>query len=116
MICLRKTVNKTRRDRIRNTDIRDTVKTRPCLEYIDQQRIKWFGHLVRMQQDQPAAHAYNKLCQRYRNTGKPRKRWIDCVKETCHRHGIQIGEANNMAKERKLHLPTTLRGTSGRIN
>ena len=48
MKCLRKAVNKTRRDKIRNKAIRDMVGTKPILEQIEHQRIKWFGHLMGM--------------------------------------------------------------------
>ena len=45
MRCLRRAVNKTRRDMIRNEHIREMVGTTPAHHYIQQQRIKWFGQL-----------------------------------------------------------------------
>ena len=41
MRCLRKTLNITRRDRIRNDIVREQVGTTPCLKFIEKQRIKW---------------------------------------------------------------------------
>jgi hypothetical protein len=38
MRCLRKAVNKTRLDKVRNTDVRNTIRILPCLEFIEQQR------------------------------------------------------------------------------
>jgi hypothetical protein len=80
--CLKKAVNKTRLNKVRNIDVRNTIGILPCLEFIGQQRLKWFGHLVRMQHDQPAVQAYNTRYEGYRSKGRPRKRWIDCVSET----------------------------------
>ncbi len=48
MKCLRKAVNKTRRDKIKNEAIRGMVGTKPILDQIEHHRIKWFVHLMRM--------------------------------------------------------------------
>ena len=53
MRCLRKAANKTRRDRIRNETIRRMVGTVPVIDYINKQRIRWFGHIIRMPPQQP---------------------------------------------------------------
>jgi hypothetical protein len=60
MRCLRKAVNKTKRDQVRNEEIRKTVVTTPVINFIENQRLKWFGHLMRMNPTMPAARAYNK--------------------------------------------------------
>ena len=54
MKCLRKAVNKTRRDKIRNEVIRDMTGAKPVLQHIKQQQVKWFGHITRMPIKQPA--------------------------------------------------------------
>ena len=59
MKCLRKAVNKTRWDKIRNEVIRDTEGAKPVLQHIKQQQIKWFGHITRMPINQPALRALN---------------------------------------------------------
>ena len=46
MRCLRKAVNKTRRDMITNTKIREMVGTKSIHHHIQQQRINRFGHLT----------------------------------------------------------------------
>ena len=55
MRCLRKVVYKTRRDMIPNTKIREMVGTKSIRQHIQQQRIKWFGHLTRL----PIHHQLN---------------------------------------------------------
>jgi hypothetical protein len=42
--------------------------------------------------------------------GRPRKRWIECIAETCLKYGLTTREATLLAYDRKLHLPTTLKG------
>ena len=113
MKCLRKTLGITRRDRWRNEDVRTNVGIEPCLQYIDKQRIKWFGHLSRMTPNQPASRAYNTRYSGYKRKGRPRKRWIDGVKETLKRNNISVQTAAELAYHRKLHLPSTLNGNIG---
>ena len=48
MRCLRKVVNKTKRDLIPNTKIIEMVGTKSIHHHIQQQKIKWFGHLTRL--------------------------------------------------------------------
>ena len=61
MKCLRKAVNKTRRDKFRNEVIRDIVGAKPVLQHIRQQQIKWFGHITRMPINQPALRAQHQV-------------------------------------------------------
>ena len=48
MKCLRRILGVTRKDRIRNEEIRKRVGTTPILKYIKRQQVKWFGHVSRM--------------------------------------------------------------------
>ena len=114
MRCLRKAVNKTRRDKIRNEVIRDMVGTTPVLQHIEQQKIKWFGHLTRMSPNQPALRAYNTKHSGWRARGRPRRRWIDSVADTLRAHGMSPLQATRLAADRQLHLPATPTGISGR--
>ena len=59
MRCLRKAVNKTRRDMIPNTKIREMVGTKSIHRHIQQQRIKWFGHLTQLPKHHPAQRVHN---------------------------------------------------------
>ena len=82
MKCLRKALNKTRRDKIRNEVIRDMVGAKPLLQHIKQQQIKWFGHITRMPINQPALRAYNTKYFGWRARGRPRKLSVDREKDT----------------------------------
>ena len=108
MRCLRMALNKSIRDKIRNEDIRAMLGVKPVTYQIAQERVKWFGHLTRMQTDQPALRAYTQRYSGGKARGRPRTRWVDNLKITLNTHGISMTEANALAAERKLFLPTTL--------
>ena len=114
MRCLRRAANKTRRDMIRNEVIRDTVGTTPVLQHIDRQRTKWFGHLTRMPPEQPALRAYTTRCSGWKARGRPRRRWSDSVADTLRPHNISLIQATRLATDRRLYLPATPTGISGR--
>ena len=101
MRCLRKAANKTRRDHVRNEEIIRTVGTTPIVKYIERQRLKWFGHLMRMNPLSPAARAYNMKLETPRSRGRPRRRWIEGVTDTLRLHNITTYQATENALSRK---------------
>ena len=114
MKCLRKAVNKTRRDKIRNEVIRDMAGAKPVLQHIKQQQVKWFGHITRMPINQPALRAHNTKYSGWRARGRPRKRWSDSVADTLRTQGMSLPQATRLAADRQLCPPATPIGTSGR--
>ena len=50
-------------------------------ERIDECVLRWFGHVARMKRDRIAKRVYVEECAGSRSVGRPRKRWIDTVKE-----------------------------------
>ena len=111
MKCLRKAVNKTRRDKIRNEVIRDMAGAKPVLQHIKQ---LWFGHITRMPINQLALRAYNTKYSGWRARGRPRKRRSDSVADTLRTQGMSLLQATRLAADRQLHLPATPTGTGGR--
>lgn len=116
MRCLRRAANISIRDRVRNEDIRKIVGTTPCMNYIERQKVKWFGHLVRMHPDQLPLRAYNGRRSGTRARGRPRCRWIDNISDILGKQGLTTTEASQLAMERKLQFPTTLCSKSGTDN
>ena len=108
MKCLRKAVNKTRRDKIRNEVIRDMAGAKPVLQHIRQQQVKWFGHITRMPINQPALRAYNTMYSGWRARGRPRKRWSDSVADTLRTQGMSLLQATHLASDRQLCPPRRL--------
>ena len=114
MKCLRKAVNKTKRDKIRNEVIRDMAGAKLVLQHIKQQQVKWFGHITRMPINQPALRAYNTKYSGWRARGRPRKRWSDSVADTLKIQGMSLLQATHLAADRQLCPPATPIRTSGR--
>jgi len=110
MRCLRKAINVTRRDKMRNEDIRKIVGTTPCIQHIERQKMKWFGHLMRMEPNQLPLRTYNSRRSGFRARGRPRVQWIDNVTEILRRHRLTTASATHLAQDRKLQLPTMLHG------
>ena len=105
MKCLRKAVNKTKRDKIRNEVIRDMAGAKPVLQHIKQQQVKWFGHITRMPINQPALRAYNTKYSGWRARRRPRKRWSDSVADTLRTQGMSLLQATHLAAHRQLCPP-----------
>ena len=100
MKCLRKAVNKTRRDKIRNEVIRDMAGAKPVLQHIKQQ-IKWFRYFTRMPINQPTLRSYNAKYSGWRARGRPRKRWSDSVADT-----LRTNNNNNRIQRRNSRFLT----------
>ena len=90
------------------------VGTTPCAKYIEKQKIKWFGHDVRMQHYQLPIQALNQRRSNVRARGRPRRRWIDDIKDIVESQDMTIISATHRALDHQLFLPTTLNGKSGR--
>ena len=55
---LRRTIGVTRRNRIKNTQIREEVGVQSTLEFIEQRQLSWWGHLVRLNDIKPAQEIF----------------------------------------------------------
>ncbi|VDP30657.1 unnamed protein product [Heligmosomoides polygyrus] len=69
----------TRRDRVRNEDVRAVVKTAPILLKVREQRMRWYGHILRSPEDHPTKLALNFETPGKRPKGAPRKGWKDVI-------------------------------------
>ena len=69
-------------------------------ERIDEGVLRWFGHVERMERDRVAKRVYVRVCARSRSVGRPRKRWIDTVKDCLKKRGLDIRRARKMVRDR----------------
>jgi hypothetical protein len=71
----------TRKDRIRNDDIRDKLRVAPIQEKLIQNRLRWFGHI---QRKPPEESVRSGILSRSENTrrrrGRPRLTWEEAIK------------------------------------
>ncbi|KAG2657909.1 hypothetical protein PVAP13_1KG160105 [Panicum virgatum] len=71
----------TRRDRVRNEDIRDRVGVSPIEEKLIQYRLKWFGHVQRRPPEAPVRSGVLKRVDNVKKgRGRPRLIWDESVK------------------------------------
>jgi hypothetical protein len=72
----------TRKDRIRNYDIRDKLGVAPIQEKLVQHHLRWFGHIQRRP---PEASVRNGILSHHENTrrerGRPRLTWEEAIKK-----------------------------------
>jgi hypothetical protein len=81
MKCLRKTDRVTKLDRLRNDVIRERLKINSCFEIFENQQIRWFDHLMRMENNKLPVKAYTQRRSGYKVKERPRVRWIDNIKD-----------------------------------
>ena len=82
----------TRRDRIRNVNIREELQVRPLLEEIERNKLRWFGHVKRMDTEKKPRKFLEWRPPGKRPTGRPRRRWIEGVEAALKRRGTSLRE------------------------
>ena len=73
-------------------------------ERIEEGFLHWFGHLERVERDRIAKRVYVRECAGRLSVGKPRKRWIDTVKECLRKRGLDAMQARRMVQDRSKWL------------
>ena len=68
-------------------------------ERIDESVLRLFGHVERMERDRIAKRAYVGECAGSRSVGRPRKRWIDTVRECLKKRGLDVRKARRMIQD-----------------
>ena len=56
--------------------------------------------MERMERDRIAKRSYVGECADSRSVGKPRKRWIDTLKECLRKRGLDVRQARRMVQDR----------------
>ncbi|MPC59746.1 hypothetical protein E2C01_053774 [Portunus trituberculatus] len=80
----------TKRERLRNEDIRAELGFESILEFIERGILRWFGHTMRMEREKYPAKYYLWKPRGRRPVGTPRKRWQDGVKEAVEARGTAM--------------------------
>jgi hypothetical protein len=102
MACLRRIEGVTRRDRIRNEEIRTRLGARPdIITRIQQRRLRYFGHVSRMGNDRYPKIAMNGYVHGQRSRGRPKKRWIDMIRGDCEAMGTTLYDATRQSLDRE---------------
>lgn len=78
----------TRMDRIRNEYIRGSLKVAPIAEKLRANRLSWYGHVRRRDDSHVTQRVLSMNVDGRKSRGRPRKRWMDCVKEDMRRKDV----------------------------
>ncbi|XP_068207502.1 uncharacterized protein [Palaemon carinicauda] len=85
----------TREDRIRNDYIKGSTKVVEISKKVQEGTLRWYGHLMRRDEDHVGRHTIEMEVQGRRRRGRPWKRWRDCVRGDSQEKGIDEAEAQN---------------------
>ena len=87
----------TRKDKIRNEHTRGTTKVVQASRKITERRLKWYGHVMRMEEDHVVRRVMTKAIPGKRKRGRPKTRWNDVCKRDMHTVGLREGDEGDRA-------------------
>ena len=90
-----------RMDRVLNAQIRELYGVRNVLdERINEGILWWFGHVERVERDRIAKRVYVGECAGSHSVDRPRKRWIDSMKDCLKKIGLDVRRARRIVQDR----------------
>jgi hypothetical protein len=97
----------TRRDRVRNDDIRDRLGVAPIEEKLIQHRLRWFGHVQRRPPEAPVRSGIlSQDSNVKRGRGRPKLTWVEAIKGDLKRWNIPKDLAlDRSAWKTATHVP-----------
>ena len=92
----------TRKDRIRNTRIRGTVKVTEISKKAQEARLRWYGHILRREAESVERVVMDMEVQGSRGRGRPKTRWKDCIAKDLRERGLDVDAAQDRTHWRQL--------------
>ena len=81
MFFLRKVMGSFLVDKVKSTDIQQSLNIEPLLLCIERSRLRWYGHVTRMSHERIAKQQIDAFPSGKRLRGRPRTRWRDYAKD-----------------------------------
>ena len=101
MSVLRRILGINRRDRWRNEAVRSQFElTRDVVQEIQQRRLNYFGHVCRMKGHRIPNIVLHGRIHGVRPVGRPKRRWLDGIRDDCLDLGLTTYEAVNTTQDR----------------
>ena len=98
MKMLRFAMGVTRKNKIRNEHIRSTVKVEQLEMKMREGRLRWYGHVMRRDQEYVGRKMMEMELPRKRKRGRPKRRFLDVVKEDME----EVGAKETDIEDRKM--------------
>ena len=98
MKMLRFAMGVTRKDKIRNEHIRSTVKVERLGMKVREGRMRWYGHVMRRDQEYVGRKMMEMELSEKRRRGRPKRRFLDVVKEDMGK----VGAKETDVEDRKI--------------
>ena len=70
----------TKLDRIRNERIRGTTKVGDISKKVQESRLKWYGHVLRREDEYVGKRVVGMEVPWNRRKGRPKRRWLDSIR------------------------------------
>ena len=88
---LRSTIQKTKLDKVQNEEVRKEAGIRTSLlDQVSISRLRWFGHIMRMEPTRTARLYLDREVKGKRQVGRPRTRWMDTIKKDVAARGVVL--------------------------
>ena len=103
--CLRRILRIKRFYHVTNESVLNRARVKPVEVFIAAQRLRWFGHVSRMPDERLPRYLLGwKPGHGKRSRGRPRKTWLNCIKEDASSFtgidNISLEQAEQMASDR----------------
>ena len=106
MRMLRWTRGKTRLDHLRNEEIRKEAHVKTVETFLENKRLKWFGHCLRREPTHICTKSLRLEVSGRRTRGRPKKRWRGNIKRDMKKYQL----TEDMAQYRKHWMTQILAG------
>ena len=85
----------TLKDRVESTEIALRVGVDDLEEHLRQKRLRWFGHVMRRDEEVEIRKVLEMKIEGKGKKGRPMKRWIEVVEDDMRRRGVVREDAKN---------------------
>ena len=92
----------TKKDKIRNEYVRGTAKIAKLGDKLHNARLCWYGHVKRREKDYMGKRMMEMAVPGIRKRGRPKRRWMDLVREDMEKVGAREGDKVDQVKWRLL--------------
>ena len=99
----------TKLDRIRNEIIRWTTKVGEISKKVQESRLKWYGHVLRREDEYVGKRVMAMEVPGKRRIGRPKRRWMDSIRNDLSDRELSREDTQDRAKGRRLirHIDPT---------